>query len=110
VLPLNRAVLILATVVGVLVAGVTADYWARCHGKPLTRDEALRRSKVRLERFAKSFGTGATLPALIDGRYEEDTKSWAFTYKNADCTVAIIVDRCHGDEVGGAAGCGNKSN
>ena len=95
--------------IGVLLVVVVgffgAAYWHRCHGAPLSREAALRRAAVRLERFAESFNVGDRPAALVDAQFEPDSNSWLITYRGDKCSVAILVDRCHGDDVGGTTGC-----
>ncbi len=95
-----------ATAALALVAA--AIYWGRCHGAPLDRQEAVRRASVRMERFAKSYKVGLTPLAVRDAVFEEDSNSWRVTFANAECVVAVIVDRCHGDEIGGSTGCPSR--
>ena len=88
---------------------LTVDYWRRCHAAPLTKEEALERAKVRLETFAKSVNVGRTLPTLVDAEFDGLTNSWIVTYRNSDCSLDVIVDRCHGDDIGGvSAGCRSR--
>lgn len=83
-----------------------ADYLFRCHGQPLSREEALERANAKLQRFSKKFVTGNTLPTLIGDQYDPQRKEWTFTFKNPTCTVGIIADRCHGTDIGGLSeGC-----
>lgn len=81
-----------------------ADYGFRCHGSPLSRDEALARANARLEHFSKSFNVKEAM-TLSDATFEADTKGWLVTFTGPKCKVIIIVDRCHGDDVGSTNGC-----
>jgi len=104
--PKTKKYLVVGVAAGVLLtAALTIDYLVRCRGEPLTREEALLRATSKLSRFSKSFNVGSALPVLVHEQYESDIKTWTFTYANPTCTVAIIVDRCQGVEMGGANGC-----
>lgn len=65
----------------------------------------MRRADLRLERFAKSHAMHGALPKFKETQFEADTNSWLVTYKNNECDVIVITDRCHGDDIGAASGC-----
>ena len=93
-------------VIALALAVFVADDLFRCHGKPLSREEALERANAKLQRFSKKFVTGDTLPALVEEQYDPQRKEWTFTFTNTTCSVAIIADRCHGTDIGGISkGC-----
>lgn len=92
----------------VLITVGAAVYWGRCHAAPLTRDEALRRAMDRVERFAKSYHVGTAALTVREADFEQDSNSWRVTFGNSDCVVSVIVDRCHGDEIGGSTGCPSR--
>ena len=94
--------------IALVAVGVAVDYWRRCRQPPLPREEALHRAHVRLERFAKSFNVPGRLPELVDEQFEKDTNMWLLTYKNDFYKVIVIVDRCHGDDIGGATSCQSR--
>lgn len=82
------------------------DYLIRCHGKPLSREEALERANAKLQRFSRKFVVGDTLPKLVEEQYDPHKKEWIFTFDNSTCSVIIIADRCHGTDIGGVSkGC-----
>jgi len=90
----------------VIVGIFLAEYALRCYRKPLSRQEALERASAKLQRFSKKFVVGDSLPPLVDESYDPQRKEWTFTFKNSTCTVGIIVDRCHGTDIGGISeGC-----
>jgi hypothetical protein len=91
------ALIVVASVAVVLFA----DHYSRCYGKPLSREEALRRASAQLQYFSQQRMTGGTVPALAEEQYDPTDKTWVFTFRNANCEVAIIADRCQGTEVGG---------
>lgn len=92
--------------IALIFAVLVADYLFRCHGKPLSREEALERANAKLQRFSKKFVTGGSLPTLVEEQYDPQRKEWTFTFKNPVCTVGIIADRCHGTDIGGISeGC-----
>jgi hypothetical protein len=92
----------------VVLAGATLgslaflDYWARCHGTPLSREEALRRAEARVSRYAKSFHIPGSLPPMTSMDFDASTNAWLVTFKNDTCQIIVISDRCHGDDIGGA--------
>jgi hypothetical protein len=91
---------IVGTVV-VVGAALFVDYWAKCHGAPLSRDEALQRAKARAERFTKSHRTHP-VPEAVKMEFDRKSNVWLVTFEGTDCEIIIITDRCHGDDVGGA--------
>src|ERR1700687_4774400 len=106
-MPKRKNILLGVTVIAVLVVAILfGDYWSRCHGKPLNREEALQRAKVRLQSLSQSWVLGSPLPGLVQEQYEPLDKTWSFTFRNDVCEVDIIADRCHGTDVGGMSkGC-----
>jgi hypothetical protein len=95
---------------GVLVLLVAmalfAEYWFRCHGNPLDREEAVRRADKQLWYLSRDWVLGNPLPALAEEQYDASDGSWRFTYRNATCEVSIITDRCNGTDIGGVSeGC-----
>lgn len=107
-LPLARLARWLVLIVALVAIGIAVDYWRRCHGPPLLREEALQRAQLRLESFMKSFNVPGEFPRLVDETFESDTNAWLLTYENESCKVIVIVDRCHGDDIGGATACQSK--
>ena len=82
----------IALVLCVLVAAVLfGDYYLRCHGKPLSREEALQRATTKLQRFSQEFEVGDPLPALAQERYDADQKLWMFTFRNTTCTYKMMT-------------------
>ncbi len=83
-----------------------ADYWSRCHGQPLSREEALRRANTSMQYLSKDWVLGSPLPGLAAEEYDPKDGSWMFTFRNDTCEVDIITDRCNGTDVGGMSkGC-----
>src|SRR5258708_98378 len=94
--------------IAVLVLGALlfVDYWSRCHGKPLSREESLQRANVTLQHLSKDWVLGDPLPSLVEEQFEPKDGSWLFTFRNNTCEVSIITDRCNGTDVGGMSkGC-----
>lgn len=82
------------------------DHYARCHGKPLSRIEALERATKQLQYLSRDFALGNPAPALVDEQYDASDKTWNFTFRNGTCEISVIADRCKGTDVGGiSAGC-----
>jgi hypothetical protein len=104
----KRTMWLVVAVIAVIAIVAGASYWGRCHGAPLKRDEAVRRASDRVERFTKSYNVGRLPLAVREVVYEEDSKSWRVTFGNDRCVVAVIVDRCHGDDIGGSTGCPSR--
>ena len=97
---------IAAITVLVLATLLVFDYWSRCHSKPLSREDALRRANVRLQHLSQEWVLGDTLPSLVEQQFEPKDGSWSFTFRNNTCEVSIITDRCNGTDVGGMSkGC-----
>jgi hypothetical protein len=93
-------------VIALVFAVFVADYLFRCHGKPLSREEALERANAKLQRFSKKSVVGDTLPKLVEEQYDPQKEEWMFTFDNSTCSVIIIADRCHGTDIGGVSkGC-----
>jgi hypothetical protein len=96
----------IAIVIVLIVVALFAEYWFRCHGKPLSREEGLHRAQVRLESLSKSWILGDPLPTLTGEQFDAKDGSWTFTFRNDTCEVDIITDRCKGTDVGGMSeGC-----
>ena len=105
-LQMKKTALGVALVLVALIAAILfGDYYLRCHGKPLSREEALQRATAKLQRFSQDFVIGDPLPALVEEKYEADEKVWMFTFHNSTCTIDILADRCHGTDIGGTTGC-----
>jgi hypothetical protein len=99
----GRMVLVL---IALLAAVLLGDHLIRCYGKPLGREEALRRANAQLQFYHRTHELGDTLPALVEERYDREEKEWTFRFRSSTCTVDIIADRCHGTEIGGLSeGC-----
>jgi len=93
-------------VIALVFAVFVADHLFRCHGKPLSREEALERANAKLQRFARKFVVGDTLPKLVEEQYDPQKEEWIFSFDNSTCSIIIIADRCHGTDIGGASkGC-----
>jgi hypothetical protein len=104
---LRKRVLSTSAVAVALVAALLfGDYWLRCHGKPLARDEALKRANIRMQYLSKDWVLGSPLPVLVAEQYDPKDGSWMFTFRNNTCQVDIVTDRCNGTDVGGMSkGC-----
>jgi len=97
---------IVLIVVGLGAMGLVADHFWRCSGRPLSREEALRRATAQLNYVNRKNTLGPTLPALAGEQYDPKQQTWIFTFRSGSCTVDIIADRCHGTDVGGVSdGC-----
>jgi len=95
----------LFAVVAIIGSVFVVDHFVRCNGKPLTRDEAFRRANAKLQRFSEKFVVGDTPPGLVEERYDDKQKAWMFTFRGRACEIIILVDRCHGTDIGGTNGC-----
>src|SRR5579862_9201652 len=82
------------------------DHYARCHGKPLSRAEALERADKQLQYLSRDFALGNSAPSLVDEQYDASEKTWTFTFHSGACEITVITDRCKGTDIGGiSAGC-----
>ena len=95
-------------VVLIIAGAIVTDWWRRCHGEPLTREEAVSRATERVKRFSQSHKAGDISYAVREIAYEYDSKSWRITFGDHDCIVVVIVDRCHGDDIGGTTRCSSQ--
>ena len=106
---MRRPIRWFAVLIGIVLAAVAVDWAMRCHGSPLARDEAIVRAKARVEKFKHSHGTGLVESLeMRDIVFEADSGSWRATFVGSNCEVAVIVDRCRGDDIGGATGCSTR--
>jgi hypothetical protein len=55
---------IVSVVIAVLVIALIADHVIRCYGKPLSREEAVRRADRELHYLYEEHQLGSTLPTL----------------------------------------------
>jgi hypothetical protein len=98
----TKWVVVMVSVVIVLIFGaLIVDYLFRYYGPPLSREEALRRATAQLQYFSRQRMTGGTVPVLAEEQYDSEKKTWVFTFRNANCEIAILADRRQGTEVGG---------
>jgi len=98
--------LLLAAAMVLLLFWLIADHVYRCHGEPLQREEAFERAAARLYSLSCWYDLKDAPAHIVGEQYEQDTKTWMFTFQNGDCTVSIIADRCQGTDVGGMSfGC-----
>jgi hypothetical protein len=98
--------LIALIVIGLAVLGLVANHFWRCGGIALSREEALRRATAQLKYINRKNTLGTTLPKLAEEQYDPKQQTWIFTFRSNTCTVDIVVDRCHGTDVGGLSeGC-----
>jgi hypothetical protein len=93
---------IVLAIVGLAVVVLFAGYFWRCR-VPLSPQEAISRATMKLEYLNRNHAFGDSLPALVDEKYDSKQKTWMFTFRNGACTVEILVDRCHGTNVGGVS-------
>jgi hypothetical protein len=101
----KTSVIALIVVASVAVA-LFAEHYSRCYGKPLSREEALRRANAQLQFFDKDFVLGDSLPALKEEEYDPEEKTRTFTFRYPTCEVSVIADRCQGTDIGGISqGC-----
>jgi hypothetical protein len=77
----------------------------RCHGQPLTREEAVERATSKIQRFSLKFDIGKTPPRLVAETYDANKKMWNFTFHTDACDVIVLADRCEGTDIGGTTGC-----
>jgi hypothetical protein len=93
-------------IIALVFAVFLVDYLFRCHGRPLSREEAFERANAKLLRFSKKFVVGDSLSKLNEEQYDPQRKEWMFTFENSTCSVIIIADRCNGTDIGGISkGC-----
>jgi hypothetical protein len=98
-----RTAAILAALIAIILFG---DYYLRCHGKPLSREEALQRASAQLKYLSRNVDLGNPSPALVEEQYDAPSKTWSLTFRNSSCEVSVIADRCHGTDIGGISeGC-----
>jgi hypothetical protein len=50
----------------------------------------------------KSFRLRSAVPRRAIIEFDLRTNEWLATFKNANCEIIVISDRCHADDVGGA--------
>lgn len=75
---LEKPRLVVAGGLALSVAAVLfAEYWLRCHGKPLARAEALERAQARLQGLSRRWALGQPLPSLAQEQYDSTNGSWA---------------------------------
>ena len=87
------------------VAFFVREHRVRCHGQPLTREEAMERATSKIQRFSLKFDTGKTPPRLVAETYDANQKIWSFTFHTDACDVIVLADRCEGTDIGGTTGC-----
>ena len=89
-----------------ILLGIYVFYIAtRCSENGVARDDA---KKIATEQLKLKFSKNALSNDFILEKEEFDAvdKSWIFTYRARDCTVAIIIDKCGVADVGGMSeGC-----
>jgi hypothetical protein len=99
-------VMMALALVALIACTLVANHLFRSYGPPLSREEALRRATAQLQYFSRQHMTGNTVPVLAEEQYDPSKKTWVFTFRSADCEIAIIADRRQGTEVGGMSkGC-----
>jgi hypothetical protein len=86
------------------LAGLVQSSASGCSAAPLTRDEAVRQAEARLAKFSASLGLRQRL-AESGARFDNDSKSWIVTFRNPECMVMMVVDRCHASDLGGTTDC-----
>ena len=99
------AVAVIAVAVIAVALFAIHDHEVRCHGKPLTREEAIERATYKIQRFSVKFDTGNAPPRLVEENYDAEQKTWIFKYHTDACDVYVVADRCEGTEIGGETGC-----
>jgi len=98
-----RTAAILVALVGLFFFG---DYYIRCHGKPLSRAEAIQRAPAQLQYISRYFELGEAPLELADAEYDAPSRAWILTFRNDTCAISVLADRCHGIEIGGISeGC-----
>ncbi|HUI99438.1 MAG TPA: hypothetical protein VLY46_04340 [Usitatibacter sp.] len=75
-----------------------------CSAAPLARDEAVRRAEARLGKFSASLGLRERF-SESSARFDNDSRSWIVTFRNPECMVMMVVDRCHANDLGGTTDC-----
>jgi hypothetical protein len=98
-------------VVGLAAGVLFADRYYRCHGAPLSRDEAVNRARAQLNFLSHDYDLGKSLPVLKSEQYDARTRSWTITFRSESCEVMVITDRCHGTDIGGLSeGCEQRGD
>ncbi len=75
-----------------------------CSAAPLTRAEAVRQAEARLGKFSGSLGLHERF-SESSARFDNDSKAWIVTFRNPECMVMLVVDRCHANDLGGTTDC-----
>jgi len=101
-------IIALFVVLAVIGSAFAVDHFLRCNGKPLSREEALQRATDKLRRFSQKFVVGNAQPELVEEHYDATQKTWMFRFRGKACEIIILVDRCHGTDIGGTNGCSPK--
>jgi hypothetical protein len=76
--------------IAVIVAILFGDWLLRCHGKPLSRQEALQRANVRLQYLSRDWVLSDPMPSLTSEQFDLIYGTWMFTFKSSTCEVSII--------------------
>jgi hypothetical protein len=95
---------VIGMVLLIFTIALGADYGYRCLRPPLTKEEAIARAKVRLARYSQSSDMKEAM-TLSDVTFQPNNKVWLVTFVGQKCKVILIVDRCHGDDVGSTNAC-----
>jgi len=97
----NRSILIFIILGLIVVVVLTGDYLFRCYGKPLSREEAIKRWSSHIQILSSQYDIGGSLPLLVSEEYDAFSKSWTLKYQNASCSIIFDVDRCYGTDLRG---------
>lgn len=86
------------------LSGLVHSSASGCSAAPLTRDEAVRLADARLGKFSSSLGLHERF-SESSARFDNDSKAWIVTFRNPECMVMMVVDRCHAKDLGGTTDC-----
>jgi hypothetical protein len=100
-LKINRSAMIILVIGIILVVGLAGEYILRCYGKPLSREEAIKRGSLHIQILSNQYDFGESVPPLVSEEYDAFSKSWTFKYQNASCSIILDVDRCYGTDLRG---------
>ena len=93
----------LAFGVGILAIALISIYlfdrMARCTGKGLAREDAL---KIATKKLNVDFKSTSPNDFVLDKeQFETDAGVWIFTFRAKECTVMVDVDSCGASDIGG---------
>jgi len=91
----KKAIVYLLAGIVFLVGIYFSDKAIRCSKNGFTRSDVIKIANEKLEIDFNAYFL------LKDEQFDNDDKSWNFTYSVEDCVVNVIIDRCGVSDVGG---------